>query len=344
MTGPPVRLTSDDLKVEPGGQVQTTLTIGNIGDIVEGFRLEVLGDEVTGFASVTPDEVQVFPGAEATAVLVFSPPEGSASTGGRLPFGVRVSSVVDPHAVTVVEGDLEVGRVFGLTPKTVPVTSSGRWRGRHLLTLTNWGNSAATLKISATDPDEKLAFLVLPDHLQLPVGSSGSAQIRVRTRAPFLRGSAVRHPFRIVAEPDPPDPRPTTALTLLVDARRAAVDAAFLQKPVLSRAVVTVATALLLALGGGIAYALTRPAPEPPAVLAGGIPERPALAATAAEQTITLRWSPQPGVEGYDLYEMIDDVRGPLTALPGAQGAHVIGGRAPTPPTATPCRPGGARR
>lgn len=324
VTDPVVRLSSDDLHVVPGGQVQTTLTVGNAGDIVEGFRLELLGDEVTGFATLTPAEVQVYPGQEAIAILTFSPPEGSATVSGTVAFGVRVASVVDPEAAAVVEGDLEVGRVFGLTPKIVPVTSSGRWRGRHLVTLTNWGNSAVTLKVTATDPDGTLAFLVLPDHLHLPVGGSASTQVQVRTRTPFLRGTTVRHPFSILAEPDPPDARPTTALSRLVDDRRAVVDAAFAQRPILSRAVVVVATVLAVLVGGGIAYGLTRPASVAESALVTGIPDRPELEAVAAVDALTLRWSPQDGVEGYDLFQLIDGARGPVTALPGGQGAQVV--------------------
>ncbi|WP_111765064.1 hypothetical protein [Nakamurella deserti] len=324
MTGPTVRLEPETLSAEPGGQARGTLTIGNPGDIVEGYRLELLGAEVADFGTVSPAEIQVYPGQEASAVLLFSPPDGAAGTGGRLPFGVRVTSVVDSGEVTVVEGDLDVGRVFGLTARTVPLTSHGRWRGRHLVTVSNWGNAAVTLRVGASDPDENLDCAVLPDRLHLPVGASGVTRVAVRTRRPFLRGTPVRRPFSVTAEPDPPEPAPSVPGLVGSDGRRVVVDAAFTQRPILSRAVVTVSTVAVLLVGGGVAWALTRPTSETGNVLTTGIPDRPELTAVAAVDALTLRWTPQPGVDGYDLFPVIDGARGPLTALPGGQGVQVV--------------------
>jgi hypothetical protein len=318
VTGPSVRLATDTLRVQPGGQVQTTVTVDNVGDIVQGYRLEVLGAQIGGFATITPDEVQVYPGQQATAVVVFDLPAGTAVVSGTVPFGVRVSSVVDPDGTTVVEGDLEVGAVFGLAVTTVPVTSTGRWSGRHLVTLTHHGNAPVSIRITATDPDDALAFLVLPDRLQLPVGTTASTRVRVRTRTPFLRGSTVRRPFSVSASPDAAEPSAGDA------DRTTTVTAAFEQRPILSRAVVAVAAAAVLVLGGGLAYAFTRPPTPTGGALATGIPDRPTLTATADGSTITLRWTAQTGLEGYDLFEMLDGARGAVTALPGGQNAAVV--------------------
>lgn len=126
MLDPSVELSTSDLRVEPGGQVTATVTIANFSDIVEGFALQVLGDEITGWTQVTPAEVQVYPGQRATAVLAFAPPAGNAATSGTFPFGIRAESVVDPTSSAVAEGDIEVGRIFGLNAAVVPTTSSGR--------------------------------------------------------------------------------------------------------------------------------------------------------------------------------------------------------------------------
>ena len=104
-----------------------------------------------------------------------------------------------PETSAVAEGDLEIGRVFGLQSKITPVTSSGRWRGKHFLEITNWGNAPVQLNLAASDPDGKLAFLIGPELLDLPLGVTGHAQFRVRTLKPFLRGAQVRLPFQLVA-------------------------------------------------------------------------------------------------------------------------------------------------
>ena len=152
MTDPIIRLETTQLTVEPGGQGRTLVTVRNLGNIVEGFALQVLGEGVSEWSEVTPAEVQVYPEQEATAVVVFSPPAGNTTRSGSFPFAVRAESVVDPDVSAVAEGDLEIGRVFGLQTKITPVTSSGRWRGKHFLEITNWGNAPVQLKLTATDP------------------------------------------------------------------------------------------------------------------------------------------------------------------------------------------------
>ena len=203
MTDPIVRLETAQLSVEPGGQGRTLVTVRNLGTIVEGFRLEVLGEGVSEWAEVTPAEVQVLPraGGHRGGGLLAAGRKHHRS--GTFPFAVRAESVVDADTSSVAEGDLDIGRVFGLQSKITPVTSSGRWRGKHSLEITNWGNAPVRLNLAATDPDGRLAFLIGPETLDLPLGVTGHAQLRVRTLKPFLRGAQVRLPFQVLAQPDP---------------------------------------------------------------------------------------------------------------------------------------------
>ena len=311
MTDPVLRLETARLSVEPGGQVQTTITVQNTGDIVEGYLLEVLGEDVPGWAQVLPAEVQVYPGQDSSAVLVFNPPSDAAAGSGSFPFAVRARSVVDESVSAVVEGDLDLGRVFGLQAKISPVTSTGRWRGRHLVQFTNWGNAPVRLKLTPTDPDEKLGFVVHPEIVEVPIGATTGAALLVRTRKPFLRGQPVRLPFTVTAEPDPPEPvarGPAGPLPLLADPRRAAVDGALNQRPILSRLVVVIAVLALAAIGAGLFFAL-RPGPPPPEVALGtGVPRTPTLTATAQDPTtVVLSWQGEASLDSYNLYQVAAD-------------------------------------
>ena len=58
-------------------------------------------------------------------MVVFNPPSDATAGTGALPFAVRARSVVDESVSAVVEGDLDLGRVFGLQAKISPVTSTG---------------------------------------------------------------------------------------------------------------------------------------------------------------------------------------------------------------------------
>ena len=200
VTDPVIRLDSDRVAVEPGGQAQVGVTISNPGSIVEGYTLDVVGEGPSSWAQVIPAELSVYPQQEARAIVTFSPPSGTAAPSGTNAFGVRARSTVDPDTSAVAEGDVEIGKVFGLQAKIVPVTSSGRWRGRHVVQLSNWGNAPATLRMVASDPDAALGFYVRPDVVELPLGGTATVRMSVRTRKPFLRGSAVRLPFSVVGE------------------------------------------------------------------------------------------------------------------------------------------------
>ena len=206
MTDPIVIIEPTELNVEPGGQARVEVTIRNTGSIVENYRVDVVG-EVAGqgppeWAQVHPPEVSVYPKEKGTAIVVLAPPAGLATGSGRFPFGIRVISTVPPHASAVAEGDVEVGRMFGLQATITPMTSTGRWRGRHLLKYTNWGNAPVRLRLSARDPDERLGFLLEPTDLELPLGGSATARLTVRTRKPFLRGTPARLPFEVIGEQD----------------------------------------------------------------------------------------------------------------------------------------------
>lgn len=307
MSDPEITLETPRLSAEPGGQARTVVTIRNVGTIVEGFRLQVVG-EPAAWAEIAPPEVQVYPDQSATAVVVFTLPSGATAASGTMAFGVRAQSVVDPAAAAVAEGDLDVGRVFGLQSKLTPVTSTGRWSGSHRIELTNWGNAPLRLKLVASDPDEKLAFLLSPDVLDLPIGGSGAAKVKVKTRHPSLRGSQQRLPFQIVGEPDPPEPRPVGAMAHLPDPRRATLDGALNQKPILSRLVVAAATVLVLAAGGLTAYALTHRAKPEDTVLATGAPGTPKVTVVAtAPDAVQISWDTQPNVDSYKLFTVAED-------------------------------------
>ncbi len=325
MTDPIVRLETAQLSIEPGGQGRTLVTVRNLGTIVEGFRLQILGEGVSEWAQVTPPEVQVYPEQEATAVVVFSPPAGNLTRSGTFPFAVRAESVVDGDTSAIAEGDLEIGQVFGLQSKITPVTSSGRWRGKHFLEITNWGNAPIRLKLAAMDPDGRLAFLIGPETLDLPLGVTGHAQLRVRTLKPFLRGAATRLPFQVLAEPDPPD-AVTGPPSLIGNPRRATLDGAFVQRAIVSKVTVVLAAVAVAAIAGLAAFVLTRGPGAEPGGLDQGPPQTPVLTAASNNATsVQLLWKSQPNIDSYKLTQLTanGDVSG-VSPIDGAQNVTEV--------------------
>ena len=145
---PLIGLESKRASVQPGGQAQIAVTITNPGTVVEGYRLQVLGP-AAAWAQVVPPEVSVYPQQSASIAVVFSPPSGTTAMGGTYPFGVIAAATLDPKSSAVAEGDVDVAKVFGLQAKIVPVTSAGRWRGRHTRSP---GSGAGRRKSGASGP------------------------------------------------------------------------------------------------------------------------------------------------------------------------------------------------
>jgi hypothetical protein len=302
----------------------------NPGTIVEGYDLDVVSQTPITYAEVVPPFLEVYPGQQGTASVVFSPPSGPQAQGGQIAFGVRARSRVDPTASGVVEGDLEIGRVFGLQAKLTPVTSSGRWRGRHTVAVANWGNAPARLRLVPSDPDQLLGFLIRPEVVEVPLGTTATARLKVRTRKPVLRGTPTRLPFQVVGEPDPPAPVPGP-VSPFSDPSRPVVDGAFMQKPILSRVVVAVAAIAALLLIAGTAFALTRPG-STESQEASGAPEPPANieAIKRGAAFITLAWDAATDVDKYQLITQQNDRNVGTTDVDGALDQFTVADLKPT--------------
>ncbi len=326
MTDPIVGLEPSRIRASPGGQASTVITVRNQGRIVDGFHLRVLGDGPPSWGRVEPEELRILPGEQATATVTFAPPAGSKSVSGSYPFGILASSTVDPTTSAAVEGDLEVDSVYGLQAKLSPVSSTGRWRGRHLVEVTNWGNTSVQLQLTAADPDNQLGFLFVPAAVEVPVGSAAVSRLHVRTRHPRLRGSITRLPFHVVASPEdaPDDDGPPSPVGT---PRTAMVDGAFTQRPILSRLIVVLISLVLVAAIGAIAFALRQKPPAPIALTASGPPNTPGLTVAAADSgSLTLTWPGQPNIKSYNLVEI--SAGGAFltpTALDGAQTGITVG-------------------
>ncbi len=304
MADPLLRLEPDRVSVEPGGQASVQVTVHNPGTIVESYRLDVVGEQPIDWAEVVPATLSVYPQQQETVTVLFRPPTGPGTPGGLVPFGVRATSEVDASARTVAEGELTISQVSGLQAKLTPVTSSGRWSGRHTVQVSNWGNSPARLRLVPTDPDQALGFLIRPDIVEIPLGGTATARLKVRTRKPMLRGTTTRLPFQVVGEPDPPVPV-TGPVTPYADPSRPVVDGALNQKPILSRMTVSVGVLSVAAVVAAIVFALTRGAGEAEAHGDGvTVPGKPQLGQVqvTGPTTMTVSWDPMDNIDSYTLH------------------------------------------
>ena len=190
-----VRLSARDLSVQPGAAAVVDCAVTNVGQVVDEFHVQVLGDAAR-WAEVTPP-LRLMPGQEGVARITFRPPRAAATAAQAIVFGVQVSSVEDPSGTVVEEALLNVRAFADTSAELVPTTSHGRRHARHEIAVDNRGNQRLLAQLAPTDPAGALRFRVRPATTVVGPGAAGFAALRVSPRKRFWRGPARTHPFEV---------------------------------------------------------------------------------------------------------------------------------------------------
>lgn len=191
------------LQIDPGSAGAVTITVRNTSPVVEAYELSVLGD-AAAWATVTPASLSLFPGADGVATVVFSPPRTAAVAAGPVDFAVRVAGTQDPTDSTVEEGTITVGPFVALTAVLSPRTVEAKRTAKATVSITNNGNAPATVRLTATDPDEALAFEASEELITINAGEQRVAALKVAARSGHGRGPARHLPYQaiVTAEQD----------------------------------------------------------------------------------------------------------------------------------------------
>lgn len=189
------------LVVEPGGQVACPVIVENTGMVVDGILLDILGDAAE-WASVEPAEVNLLPGASATATISFRPPRAATLAPGDVPFGLRAMSREDPDGSRIEEGVVRIGEFSDLDVSLVPTSSTGRRSARFKLVIENRGNRPESMTVEAADADAKLAFRSRPTIFSAPPGTATFVRLTAVPRKTFFKGPSRTLPFEVSALPE----------------------------------------------------------------------------------------------------------------------------------------------
>ncbi|WP_280717424.1 hydrolytic protein [Kitasatospora sp. MAP5-34] len=204
-------LDTPSVSVEPGGEQHVTVRIRNNGDIVESYRLDVVG-ATSAWAVVEPATLSLLPGRTEDAVLTFRPPRSPDLPAEEMPYAVRVLPSERPDGAVVPEGTVRVLPFHELDAQLLPRTTSGRLRARTQVGVKNLGNTSAQIRLAATDSAERLQQTLKPGTLTIRPGELVYADLTVRSRRRLWRGKAKPHPFQVEVTPaTDPDPATTTA-------------------------------------------------------------------------------------------------------------------------------------
>ena len=228
--GASVVLTPERVGVTPGSTATASVRVRNDGNLVDVFTVDVVG-ETSGWTTVEPASLNLYPGAQGTVEVRFQPPRSTAVAAGAKPFGVRVRSQEDPGFSVVEEGLVDVAPFTELGATLVPQTVETSGSAKARVRLANGGNVPAAVTLRVEDPDEALAASVTPATVALAPGQEATAQVSLRARDTFLRGPTRSRPYSVVVDHSGSEPIRVTG-TLV-------------QKPVISAGWVKLATGLL---------------------------------------------------------------------------------------------------
>jgi len=199
--GVTAHLNTPHLGVEPGGETACEIQVRNAGSVVDQFTVDIVGF-ARDWAVIEPPTINLFPGAEATARVVFRPPRSPQVQAGPVPFGVRVLSREDPRGSVVEEGVVEVAPFSDLKTELVPSRARGRRAAKYQLAVDNNGNRPVSAEVVAVDPENELQIRVDPPTLVAEPGTTTLVRTRVKPNKTYLKGAPQTHPFQLLVVPD----------------------------------------------------------------------------------------------------------------------------------------------
>jgi hypothetical protein len=194
-----------ETRAVPGQRSSSSVRVRNTGAVVDEIHLDVTGD-AAGWAHVEPATVNLMPGEEATAEIVFTPPQSSQVAEGPVHFALRAMSREDTGGSVVQEAVVDVAAYSSFSGEMLPRTSTGRRSATHQLCLDNMGNHPELISVDASDPDLKLDFRIDPANVSLAPGTAAFVKIKVKPRRTFVRGPNETIPFQVSATPAEGDP------------------------------------------------------------------------------------------------------------------------------------------
>ena len=182
----------------PGQSIEAKVLVRNNGTLVDQFSLDIVGD-TREWVEVEPRVMNLMPGQDGEATVVFSPPRNSSVLAGQLPFGVRVLSREDPQNSSVAEGVVDVEPFTDLQVELSPKSSRCRSKAVHEVVVDNSGNYPIGVDVVTNDPDEQLKLTLDHSTLMVQPGTSAFLKLKAKPYDRFLRGPDKRLPFQVTA-------------------------------------------------------------------------------------------------------------------------------------------------
>jgi hypothetical protein len=276
-----LKLSQDEVKIEPGGTAQLQVEIVNASDQPDTIGLEVEGLDYEWVAVPVPT-ITLQAQARGTEKVLLKVPRRSESTAGAYPFVVRARSL-ETGATAMAPATLIVQPFAALSMELYPRRGSCTyWKpvAEFEVTIHNLGNTPLDVRLYANDPDDFGVYTLDREVLNLQAGASETVLLSAEPSRRTLVGRSQITSFTVTAR--------------CVDNAYVAVhtQGQLYTRPLVSPVALSVLALLLLAIG---VWGYTRPKPveilefnvEPSTIQQGGTAVLRWHVANASEISIT---------------------------------------------------------
>jgi hypothetical protein len=242
-----VDVTPRAAEISPGIPLTVTVNISNTSNVIGGYSLRVLGADPS-WVDVPDERISLFPDETGSVTITFTPPEG-------LPAGTRVVAIqvrewTPPEGSSIVELELTVPSRKDVYVRVDPLMVTAGKQANFGVIVENTGNTVVEGVLAGDDPEAQARFEFEPETVYLVPGERALVDMRVRAKRRIFGLPTVRvlglflddAPTGFFAQTEePPAAKPEPVQPIAREEGTQLAFATFVQKPVISRGLLSLA-------------------------------------------------------------------------------------------------------
>lgn len=237
---------NDDVDIEPGSSVTTTLSIQNLGDSTESYTIVPSGLNAD-WVRVDRGNVTLFAGSLDVIDVTVSAPRLPTTTAGPTVVGVRVIPASIDDDTIVAETTLDVRSFDDRRIVPLQAVMRARRRANYEFMVENHGNGLASCRLRLVDPSSRVDGDFDPPAVGIAPDGAALVRFKAKAKRGLFRRTTRTLDFEIEVEQPGHDP--------------SAAAFALVQPPTVPGAAIgrVAAVALLVAAAAGAWFGVVRP-------------------------------------------------------------------------------------
>ncbi|MGD2104289.1 MAG: hypothetical protein PVJ55_04125 [Anaerolineae bacterium] len=194
-----VVLSRKELQVEPGQEAEIIVTLQNLSEIVDRYKIQVEGLPPE-WVEVSRPEISLFPQDQDQVHVRFRLPEAPAARAGHYDFQLHVISDENPAERTSVGANLEMLPASAFSLSLSPQRQRSAAGATYQLQIANQGNTDLKLHVRGADPEEACSYVFSRPELTVPAGETQTVSVQVTPRVLPDPGQSRTYDFNLRTE------------------------------------------------------------------------------------------------------------------------------------------------